>query len=106
MSTSRARISEYFQASIEVLDVAICDQSFTTAVMQSASMIIEAFEMGKKVLIAGNGGSAADAQHLATELMVRFHLDRAPLPALALGTDSTALTATGNDLGFEQGVSR
>ena len=57
---------------------------------------------GGKILFFGNGGSAADAQHLATELAVRYVRDRAPIPAIALTTDSSALTAIGNDLGFEQ----
>jgi len=57
---------------------------------------------GGKILFFGNGGSAADAQHLATELTVRFVQDRAPIAALALTTDSSALTAIGNDLGFDQ----
>src|SRR5690606_11071237 len=55
-----------------------------------------------KILLLGNGGSSADAQHLATELTVRYKADRAPIAALALTTDSSALTAIGNDLGFEQ----
>lgn len=57
---------------------------------------------GGKLLFFGNGGSAADAQHLATELTVRFKADRAPIAALALTTDTSALTAIGNDLGFDQ----
>lgn len=57
---------------------------------------------GGKILFFGNGGSAADAQHLATELSVRYVADRAPIPALALTTDSSALTAIGNDMGFDQ----
>jgi D-sedoheptulose 7-phosphate isomerase len=56
---------------------------------------------GHKLLFFGNGGSAADAQHLATELTVRFERDRAPIAALALTTDSSTLTAVANDLGFE-----
>lgn len=63
--------------------------------------IAEAFLRGNKLLIFGNGGSAADAQHLATELTVRYGGDRAPIAALALTTDTSALTAIGNDLGFE-----
>lgn len=55
-----------------------------------------------KIMFFGNGGSAADAQHLATELTVRYKRDRAPIAAIALTTDSSALTACGNDLGFEQ----
>lgn len=62
----------------------------------------DSIQSGGKILFFGNGGSAADAQHLATELTVRYRLDRAPIPALALTTDATALTAIGNDLGFDQ----
>ena len=62
----------------------------------------EALSDGGKLMFFGNGGSAADAQHLATELTVRFSGDRAPLAALALTTDSSTLTAIGNDLGFTQ----
>src|SRR6516165_7981023 len=57
---------------------------------------------GGKILFFGNGGSAADAQHLATELTIRYARDRAPIAAIALTTDSSALTAAGNDLGFER----
>lgn len=62
----------------------------------------DALSGGGKLLFFGNGGSAADAQHLATELTVRFQADRRALAALALTTDGSALTAAGNDLGFEQ----
>lgn len=63
---------------------------------------VTAIRGGNKILFFGNGGSAADAQHLATELTVRYIGDRAPIAALALTTDSSALTAIGNDLGFDQ----
>jgi D-sedoheptulose 7-phosphate isomerase len=63
---------------------------------------LTALRNGNKLMFFGNGGSAADAQHLATELVVRYTKDRAPLPALALTTDSSALTAIGNDFGFDQ----
>lgn len=61
---------------------------------------------GKKILLFGNGGSAADAQHIATELTIRYVRDRDPIPALALTTDTSALTAAGNDLGFDRIFSR
>lgn len=61
-----------------------------------------AIQNGNKIVFFGNGGSAGDAQHLATELTVRYIRDRAPIAALALTTDSSTLTAAGNDLGFEQ----
>src|SRR5712691_2461008 len=61
----------------------------------------ESLRQGGKILLCGNGGSAADAQHLATECMVRLGAERAPLPAIALTTDTSLLTAAGNDHGFE-----
>jgi D-sedoheptulose 7-phosphate isomerase len=61
---------------------------------------------GGKLMFCGNGGSAADAQHLATEYVVRFQRDREPLPAMALTTDTSLLTAAANDLGFEQVFAR
>ncbi|MEO5336225.1 MAG: D-sedoheptulose 7-phosphate isomerase [Magnetospirillum sp. WYHS-4] len=60
-----------------------------------------AIRSGRKILFFGNGGSAADAQHLATELTVRYKKDRAPIAALALTTDTSTLTAAGNDFGFQ-----
>lgn len=66
-----------------------------------AEAVIEVLRAGGKLLLCGNGGSAADAQHLATELTVRYKKDRAAIAALALTTDTSALTAIGNDFGFE-----
>jgi D-sedoheptulose 7-phosphate isomerase len=85
--------------------------------LQQDSVLLDDFERwvvlceqallsGKKLLFIGNGGSAADAQHLAAELVVRFKLTRRGLPALALTVDSSALTAIGNDFGFDQLFSR
>src|SRR3954462_7379516 len=99
-------ISRYFSASQEALGDALRDAAFVDAVAQATEVVTHALRAGKKVLIAGNGGRAADAQDLATELMVRFYLDRAPLPAIALGTDASSATAIGNDLGFEHLFSR
>lgn len=62
----------------------------------------ETISKGGKIMLFGNGGSASDAQHLATELTVRYTKNRAPIAALALSTDTSALTAIGNDLGFDQ----
>lgn len=101
-SPHTARVTRYLEASRDVLGAALADRAFVDAVSRTAGIVTDALRAGKKILLAGNGGSAADAQHLATELMVRFYLDRAPLPALALATDTSAATAIGNDLGFEQ----
>ena len=107
MATSHSdRVTRYFEASRDAITAALTDRVFVDAVSHTAEIVTDALRAGKKILLAGNGGSAADAQHLATELMVRFYLDRAPLPALALGTDASAATAIGNDLGFEQLFSR
>jgi D-sedoheptulose 7-phosphate isomerase len=70
--------------------------------MRLLDAAVAAIRRGGKLLFFGNGGSAADAQHLATELTVRYIKDREPIAAVALTTDSSALTAIGNDLGFEQ----
>ncbi len=67
-----------------------------------ADRMIEAFRDGKRIYILGNGGSAADAQHIAAELLGRFKRDRKALPAVALTTDSSCLTAIGNDLGGDE----
>ncbi len=67
---------------------------------------IQAIRGGGKVLLFGNGGSAGDAQHLATELTIRYIRDREPIAAIALTTDTSALTAAGNDLGFDQVFAR
>src|SRR3954464_10330285 len=103
MATSHSeRVTRYLEVSRDAIGAALADRVFVDAVSHTAEIVSDALRAGKKILLAGNGGSAADAQHLATELMVRFYLDRAPLPALALGTDASAATAIGNDLGFEQ----
>ncbi|MBI5582330.1 MAG: D-sedoheptulose 7-phosphate isomerase [Deltaproteobacteria bacterium] len=76
--------------------------SQTESLLQAAQWITESFRQGNKLMIMGNGGSAADAQHIAAEFVNRFLLDRPPLPALALNTDTSILTSIGNDFGFER----
>lgn len=75
-------------------------------IYQIAELWIEALTRGNKVIFCGNGGSAADSQHLAAELMGRYKIDRSPLPAISLTTDTSALTAIGNDYGYEKIFSR
>ena len=75
-------------------------------VAAATALAKEALSRGNKVLFCGNGGSAADAQHLAAELMGRFLFDRRPMPAVALTVDTSALTAIGNDYGYEHVFSR
>jgi len=76
------------------------------SLIRSAECVYDSLQRGGKLLICGNGGSAADAQHLAGEFVGRFTHDRAPLPAIALTTDTSAMTAIGNDYGFDQVFSR
>lgn len=75
-------------------------------VVQSAELIAESFKSGGKLMIIGNGGSASDAQHIAAEFVNRFEIERPPLPALALTTDSSNLTSIGNDYSFDQVFSK
>jgi D-sedoheptulose 7-phosphate isomerase len=75
-------------------------------IAQLAERLIETFMIGNKLLIMGNGGSAADAQHFAAEIVSRFRMERPGLPAIALSTDTSIITAIGNDYGFERIFSR
>ncbi|MCD1636965.1 D-sedoheptulose 7-phosphate isomerase [Martelella mediterranea] len=75
-------------------------------VVRASELCVSALRNGGKIIFCGNGGSAADAQHLAAELMGRFLIDREPLPALSLTVDTSALTAIGNDYGFDKVFSR
>lgn len=72
----------------------------------AVNIIINALENSNKIIFCGNGGSAGDSQHLAAELMGRYKKDRSPLPAIALTVDTSALTAIGNDYGYEKVFSR
>ena len=92
----RSEFAEHEQVARATL--AACAQPFERLVAAA----VAAIRGGGKLLFFGNGGSASDAQHLATELTVRYIKDRAPIAAVALTTDTSALTAIGNDLGFEQ----
>jgi D-sedoheptulose 7-phosphate isomerase len=93
-------VARYFRESCGVLERAADDPALRRCLAAVADRIARAFRAGGKVLLAGNGGSAADAQHIAAEFLSRFKLDRNPLPAIALTTDSSILTAIGNDYGF------
>ena len=94
-------IAAYFGRSLSVLESAAKDRALIASIGAIAQAIEGSLRGGGKLLIAGNGGSAADAQHLAAEFVVRFLTDRRPLPAIALTTDSSVLTAVGNDYGFD-----
>jgi D-sedoheptulose 7-phosphate isomerase len=95
-------VVEEFQASAAVKQRMLGDARFMQKVTEMGHLLIDCYEAGHKLMIAGNGGSAADAQHIAAEFVSRFNFDRAGLPALALTTDTSILTAVGNDYGYEQ----
>ncbi|MDD4993945.1 MAG: D-sedoheptulose 7-phosphate isomerase [Paludibacter sp.] len=95
-------IKKQIQSSINVKELIINNQILLNTIESAANMIISAYEEKKKTLLAGNGGSAADAQHIAGEFVSRFYFDRPGLPSLALTTDTSILTAIGNDYGYEK----
>jgi D-sedoheptulose 7-phosphate isomerase len=102
MSEAAARaVVDYLVLSRDAVEAAIADPGFVATIAAIADRAAEALAVGRKLLLAGNGGSAADAQHLAGEFLSRLNYDRAPLAAMALTTDSSVLTAIGNDYGFE-----
>jgi D-sedoheptulose 7-phosphate isomerase len=98
----RAELTE----SIEATQAAVDSSTFIRQVGDIARVIVESLQAGGKVLFAGNGGSASDAQHIAGELVSRLNYDRAPLAGLALTTDTSVLTAVGNDYGYEHVFAR
>ena len=95
-------VRNHLRRSAEVAERVSSDASFVAATVAIAERIAVSLKSGGKVLIAGNGGSAADAQHIAAELVGRFVNDRKALAAIALTTDTSVLTAIGNDYGFEK----
>ncbi|MBQ1409109.1 MAG: D-sedoheptulose 7-phosphate isomerase [Bacteroidales bacterium] len=96
-----SRISESIEQSIAVKQAILGDAEFMHRIEQAANIMTASLEAGGKIHFCGNGGSAADAQHLAAELSGRFYYDRPPLNAEALHCNSSYLTAVGNDYGYE-----
>ncbi len=94
-------IKEIVQSSIEVKQSMLKDESLMQTVDQCVQLIVQAFKEGNKVLFCGNGGSAADAQHLAAEFSGRFYTDRSALPSEALHTNTSYLTAVANDYSYD-----
>ena len=103
---SQDPILTHLSRSRDALERAIQDTGLLEAAQKVTEAIASALRAGNKILIAGNGGSAADAQHIAAEIVGRYKKDRPAYAALALTTDTSALTAIGNDLGFEQVFAR
>ena len=88
--------------SVRVKQLLLADEATIAKIADIASLIVDAYKSGHKTLWAGNGGSAADAQHMAGELVNKFCFDRPALAALSLSTDTSIITAVGNDYGFDR----
>lgn len=86
---------------LETIQKTLDSKEIASAVAQAGALTAQAMQQGKKLLVAGNGGSAADAQHLVAEFVARLTVNRPALPAIALTTDTSILTAVGNDFSFE-----
>lgn len=100
------KIKDIIQASISTKQRILQDETLMNTIQQVTEVMIKAFANGNKVLFCGNGGSAADAQHLAAEFSGRFYTDRDPLPSEALHCNSSYMTAVANDYGYEVVYSR
>lgn len=99
-------VKDYLTKSLSVKQKLAADDDLLSKIKLIADLSEKAYRNGNKILLAGNGGSAGDAQHLAAELVSRFFYDRPGLPAIALTTDTSMLTAIGNDYGFDKIFSR
>ena len=106
MSTQKAWVAGCFAESAKNLGVLAADEKLITSLIQVSALIAEAYSMGGCLFVIGNGGSAADAQHLVAELISKLSKDRNPIKAFALTVDTSILTAIGNDYGYEKVFSR
>lgn len=105
MTTQELIISQISE-SVRVKEAALADETLREGIRRAAEACTEAYRKGRKTMFAGNGGSAADAQHLAGEFVSRFYFDRPGLPSIALTTDTSILTAIGNDYGYDKVFAR
>ena len=99
----KEKIKKYFQTVSNNFQLL---EKQTQNIESASNIIIDSLKKGNKIIFCGNGGSAADSQHLSAELMGRYKLDRNPLPAISLTVDTSAITAIGNDYGYEHVFSR
>jgi D-sedoheptulose 7-phosphate isomerase len=102
--STEAAIRELFEASIRTKRAFLDEHA--PALVRAVDLVADTLAAGRKVLLFGNGGSAADAQHIAAELVGRFTKERRALPAIALTTDTSALTAIANDYGYDEVFAR
>lgn len=102
----QAKIRSQIGASIAVKQSVLSDQKIVDQIEALANLCLQSLRSGGKIIFAGNGGSFADAQHLSAEFTSRFLFDRAPLASLALGTNNSAISAIGNDYGYDKVFAR
>jgi D-sedoheptulose 7-phosphate isomerase len=95
-------IRSHIEESVRTKQMLLADEALMDRIAQIAGVMVDAYKAGHKTLWAGNGGSAADAQHMAGELVNKFTFDRPGLAALSLSTDTSIITAVGNDYGFDR----
>ena len=94
-------VRKQLEQSLQTLQAVLADTSIHTAVVEAGKLTADAMKAGKKLMVAGNGGSAADSQHLVAEFVSRLTIDRPALRAVALTTDTSILTAIGNDYSYD-----
>lgn len=104
--TSQQYINQILSESALVFNKCVEDAELQSNISKAAAIMLNALSNNNKILLIGNGGSAADCQHIAAELVGRFCVDRAGLPAIALTTDTSILTSVANDYGYDQIFSR
>ena len=102
----KSRVRTSIQASIDVKRQLLSDAGLLSTIAEASEILVAALQNGNKALLFGNGGSAADAQHIAAEFVGRFAFDRPALPALALSVNTSCVTAIGNDYGYDLVFSR
>jgi D-sedoheptulose 7-phosphate isomerase len=100
--TSDDYVIEHIRSSIRVKQAILGDHALLYRVVEAGKICVKALQQGNRILFAGNGGSAADAQHVAAELVGRYNYHRPGLPAMSLTTDTSMLTAISNDYGYER----
>lgn len=101
-----AIVRRHLAASREIVAATLADETVVGSIAAISQRMEQTLRAGGKILLAGNGGSAADAQHISGELLSRLMFDRTPLPSIALTADQAVLTAIGNDYGYEQVFAR
>lgn len=102
LKTPIDRLKKNINDSIVIKKKILADEHLLRQIIEISALLVDIMRQGNRVIFAGNGGSAADAQHLAAEFVSRFEFDRPGLPALSLATDTSMLTAIGNDYGYEK----